>query len=80
MMLVCFGAAWPFSVYKSYKTRSNKGKSFAFLLIILFGYLSGITYKTFYNFDSVIYLYVFNSLLVSADLFLFYRNKRSIAV
>lgn len=75
-MLVCFGAAWPFSVYKSYKTKTTKGKSFGFLLTILIGYLSGIVYKSFYNFDYVILLYVVNSALVSTDILLFYRNKK----
>lgn len=26
LMLACFGAAWPFSLVRSYKARSNKGK------------------------------------------------------
>ena len=27
IMLICFGAAWPFSIYKSYTSRENTGKS-----------------------------------------------------
>lgn len=78
IMLICFGAAWPMSVYKSHKTKSNKGKSVAFLFTILIGYLSGITYKIFYNYDWVIYLYILNVSLVALDIVLFYRNKKLI--
>ncbi len=75
IMLVCFGAAWPFFIYKSYKSRSNTGKSIFFLLVVLMGYLSGILHKLIYNFDSVIYLYILNFCLVSIDIILYFRNK-----
>ena len=78
IMLICFGTAWPLSVYKSHKTKSNKGKSLAFMYIILIGYFSGIIHKLFYNYDWVIYLYVFNSLIVLIDIILFYKNKKLI--
>ncbi|MDK2903673.1 MAG: hypothetical protein PWQ93_1592, partial [Clostridiales bacterium] len=42
IMLLCFGAAWPFSIYKSYKSRSTAGKSLVFSLLLLIGYISGI--------------------------------------
>ena len=44
-MIVSFGASWPMNVIKSYKARTAKGKSLAFLLLILFGYVAGITSK-----------------------------------
>ena len=44
-MIVCFGASWPFNVIRSYKARTAKGKSLAFLVLILVGYLAGITGK-----------------------------------
>jgi len=78
IMLICFGAAWPISVYKSHKTKSNKGKSLAFLYIIFIGYIAGIIHKIFYNFDMVIYLYIFNVLFVLVDIVLYHRNKRLI--
>lgn len=74
-MLVCFGFAWPFSIYRSYVSRKNIGKSLSFLFILLFGYIFGIFHKFFYNFDLVIYLYVLNSVMVSIDILFFYRNK-----
>lgn len=75
-MLLCFGAAWPFSIYKSYTSRSSQGKSLPFLLIVFVGYISGILHKMFDNYDAVIYLYCFNLVMVGTDIFLFLRNQR----
>ena len=76
MMLLCFGAAWPSSIYKSYTSRTSKGKSIVFLVIVLIGYFAGILHKIFYNPDPVIYLYIINALMVLADIFLYFRNSR----
>ncbi len=76
VMLVCFGAAWPFSIYRSYKSRSNAGKSVAFLFVVLTGYVAGTLHKIFYNYDSVIYLYALNGALVLTDILLYFRNSR----
>lgn len=73
-MLICFGAAWPLSIYKSYRSRSNEGKSPWFLYTILVGYISGSIYKVTENFDYVFYLYVLNGLMVVVDILLYYRN------
>lgn len=76
IMLICFGAAWPFSIYKSYKSKSTQGKSALFLVIILIGYAAGILNKFFYNFDNVVYLYALNMIMVALDLVLYMRNQR----
>jgi hypothetical protein len=76
VMLVCFGAAWPFSIYKSYITKSSQGKSALFLVIILIGYAAGILNKIYYRFDNVVYLYVLNMLMVAIDLVLYISNQR----
>jgi hypothetical protein len=76
VMLVCFGAAWPFSIYKSYRSRQTAGKSGLFLVVVLVGYGAGVLHKLFYSYDPVIYLYLLNALMVSTDLALFLRNKR----
>ena len=47
IMLICFGAAWPLSIYKSYTSRSTEGKSVSFLIVILIGYVAGILHKIF---------------------------------
>lgn len=76
IMLLCFGAAWPFSIYKSYKSRSTKGKSIVFLVVLIIGYIAGILNKIFYNMDIVIYLYILNLIMVSIDALLWIRNRR----
>lgn len=76
IMLLCFGAAWPFSIHKSLTSRSVEGKSPIFLIVLLLGYSAGILHKIFYSFDLVIYLYMLNFLMVSTDLFLYVRNSK----
>ena len=39
IMIVSFGASWPMNVMKSWKARTTKGKSLAFLVLIFFGYI-----------------------------------------
>ena len=75
VMLVCFGAAWPVSIYKSLKTRQVAGKSLPFLVIIVVGYVAGILHKLLFHFDLVIYLYILNALMVGADIALYLRNR-----
>ncbi|NMA85218.1 MAG: hypothetical protein GX962_15295 [Epulopiscium sp.] len=76
IMLLCFGAAWPFSIYKSYKSKSTAGKSLVFLVILLTGYVAGILHKAFYSYDQVIYLYILNFCMVSVDTLLYIRNLK----
>ncbi|MGL4952283.1 MAG: hypothetical protein ACRC5Q_00585 [Culicoidibacterales bacterium] len=76
IMLVCFGAAWPFSIYRSYTSQSTNGKSFVFLIVLIAGYIAGILNKLFYNYDAIIYLYILNCLMVSIDATLWLRNAK----
>lgn len=75
-MLVCFGAAWPFSIYRSVKSGSTKGKSLLFMVVVAIGYIAGIANKLVYDFDGVIYLYLLDLALVSTDMVLYARNRR----
>lgn len=83
-MIVSFGASWPLNVMKSYKARTTKGKSLAFLCLIFFGYIAGIASKLLNeaymaNFASkwyVLFFYVLNLIMVGMDLILYARNKR----
>jgi len=75
VMLVCFGMAWPASIYRSYVSRSIKGKSLLFLIIVVCGYLAGILNKMFYSMDIVLVLYIINVLMVLIDIGLYFRNK-----
>ena len=76
VMLVCFGAAWPFSIYRSWKSREVGGKSLTFLVALLVGYIAGILHKVFYLMDGVIVLYLLNAIMVSVDIALYLRNRR----
>lgn len=82
-MIVSFGASWPMNVMKSYKARTAKGKSLAFLLLIFFGYIAGIASKflneaymaSFSEKWYVLFFYFLNLLMVGADLILYFRNR-----
>lgn len=74
IMLVCFGAAWPSSIHKSYTSRTSKGKSLFFLIIVFIGYVSGIIHKLLFNLDWVILFYMLNGLMVVIDTILYIRN------
>ena len=76
-MLICFGISWPISVIKSYKARTNKGKSVIFVLFILIGYILGIVSKIVSgNINYVIIFYAFNLVMVSIDFLLYLRNAK----
>lgn len=74
-MLVCFGMAWPFSIYKSATTRKVGSKSLIFLLALFVGYVAGILHKIFFYFDYVIILYALNGTMVAIDIGLYLRNR-----
>lgn len=84
IMIVSFGASWPMNVMKSYKARTAKGKSLMFLLLILFGYVAGITSKLineaymaeFAQKWYVLIFYILNFVMVGVDTVLYFRNKR----
>ena len=75
-MLICFGASWPFAVYRTWKSKSSHAKSFVFLWLVFIGYLCGIAHKLLYSRDFVVALYVFNGLMVTADIALSYRYRK----
>ncbi len=75
VMLICFGMAWPFSIYKSATTREVGSKSLVFLFALLIGYISGVLHKLFYLYDPVIFLYILNGTMVSIDIALTMRNR-----
>lgn len=77
-MIVAFGCSWPMNVIKSYKVRTAKGKSLSFLILILFGYICGITGKlvspSFRWY--VLFFYILNFVMIFMDLLLYFRNRR----
>ena len=76
LMLVCFGLSWPFSIVRSYRARSVKGKSLAFLILLILAYIAGILHKAIFSFDIVIALYIYNFLMVTIDIALYMRNAK----
>lgn len=75
VMLICFGAAWPASIYKSWRSKQTAGKSVLFLFLVLIGYASGVMHKLMYNYDGVIYLYIANFVMVAIDILLYWYNS-----
>lgn len=75
-MLICFGAAWPTSIWKSYQSRTNRGKSVWFLVIVFIGYVSGTLHKIHHDLDPVMALYIVNGCLVFTDFCLYLRNMK----
>lgn len=84
IMVLSFGASWPFSVVRSYKSKSTRGKSPVFLCLIIFGYIAGIIAKltnetymaSFSQKWYVLIFYVINMLMVTADLLIYIRNRK----
>lgn len=75
-MLLLFGASWPASIYKSWKTRQIGSKSLIFLICVFIGYLAGITHKLLYSRDIVVVFYMINAAMVLIDTCLYIRNLR----
>ena len=75
LMLCCFGFSWPFSIAKSLKSRSAKGKSLGFMLLVEVGYVFGIIHKVLYSCNWVIWAYVVLFLVVAVDIALYFRNS-----
>ncbi len=75
-MIVLFGASWPMNVIKSFKSKTAKGKSFVFLILIFIGYLFGITGKLIAGDFKwyVLFFYLLNTLMVGLDIILYFRN------
>lgn len=77
IMLICFGCSWPISVWKSWTSRTAKGKSVFFSFAIILGYICGILGKiTSGTMNFVVILYIINLLMVIADVILYYRNRK----
>lgn len=85
LMIICFGLSWPVSIYKSYTSRTAKGKSLLFEIFIWIGYVFGIIRKCIemssgLNFGWLFYLclvfYILNIAEITIDILLYYRNVK----
>ena len=84
IMIVCFGLSWPLSVYKSWKSRTAKGKSLQFEIFIWIGYIFGIA-KNFIMYANgssswIFFLgwafYFLNFIEITVDMALYFRNVK----
>ena len=76
-MLICFGLSWPLSLYKNIKAKTAKSMSLQFTLLIITGYIAGITAKIANNnFNYVLVIYILNLIIVSANIVVYFINLR----
>ena len=77
IMVICFGLSWPASVFKSYRSRTAKGKSLTFEIFIWIGYVFGIIGKIVSSTITYVFIfYVINVVMVSIDICLYIRNRK----
>lgn len=76
-MLLCFGCSWPMNITKSIRAKTAKGKSLAFELFVLVGYICGITGKCISGLINWVFaIYILDLLMVATDILLTLRNRR----
>ena len=75
VMLVCFGFSWPLNVIKAYKAKTAKGTSLPFILLIITGYIAGISAKLITGqINYVLIAYILNLSIVSVNVIVYFRN------
>ena len=75
IMLLCFGFSWPLNVIKAYKAKTTKGTSLPFIILIITGYVAGITAKILTNqINYVLIAYILNLAIVSISVLVYLRN------
>ena len=75
-MLLCFGASWPFSLWKIWRTKLTAGVSLRFLTLVEIGYVCGMIHKIFYYWDHVFWLYALNFAMIMAVMTLCVTYRR----
>ena len=85
LTIFCFGLSGPVAIRKSCVSRTAKGKSVFFELLLLLGYAFGIARKiieivAFDKSGFLFYLsfifYIINSVEICIDVLLYFRNKK----
>lgn len=75
VMLICFGFSWPLNVIKAYKAKTAKGTSLPFILLIITGYIAGISAKVITGqINYVLIAYIVNIAIVSLNIAIYFRN------
>ena len=76
-MLVCFGFSWPLNIIKAYKAKTTKGTSLPFILLIIAGYIAGISAKLINGqINYVLIAYFLNLAIVSHIILVYIRNMQ----
>ena len=80
-MLCIFGASWPFNIAKSIRSKTAKGKSVIFELLVILGYCFGLFGKiwTYMHTGILAYstwFYVADISMVAIDVVLYARNTK----
>lgn len=76
IMLVCFGFSWPMNLIKAYNAKTAKGTSLPFILLIITGYIAGITAKIVGGQTNyVLVAYIINLAIVLMNLAVYFRNS-----
>ena len=76
-MLFAFGFSWPFAIARTYKAKRVDGKSPAFMIIVLVGYLCGIGAHLVEGTKLwLCFVYLIDMALVSTDLTLYFHYSR----
>lgn len=87
VMVLCFGASWPFNIIRSYKARTAKGTSLQFTLLIGIGYIGGILSKVFAAINHgagywdalkilAFVFYFVNLAMIVTGIAIYFRNKK----
>ena len=75
VMLVSFGFSWPLNVIKAYRAKTAKGTSLPFVLLIITGYIAGISAKLISGqINYVLIAYILNLVIVSLNVIVYFRN------
>lgn len=75
VMLLCFGFSWPMNLIKAYNAKTAKGTSLPFILLIIIGYVAGITAKIVTGQTNyVLAAYILNLAIVLLNLAIYFRN------
>ena len=80
-MLIIFGCSWPANIHKSITSKTTLGKSLTFEILVIIGYLFGLTAKIiiFRNtgvLQTSFWFYILDITLVSTDVVLYFRNRK----
>lgn len=76
-MLVCFGISWPFNIAKSLRSRTAKGKSVIYEILVVVGYFFGLAAKIILgDVNYVMIFYIVDILMVTTDIVLTFSNRR----